>query len=224
MGAHPHSRSLIRGLTAAAHSIRAPQPCSADAIRTGLSLHSQFPCCTSEMFLWFPEPKADWAPSVLPAQLSSSWGQGKAALPAEIPPLISETTSAHHQQHGDAAISSEQIFCFNGGIKVTDCTSRQMAEEQRHHAPVCVPEVPELLKALLPGQLPPSGTWLHFRNQSVSFKYHLRTQQDPRLSRAVWNRPWRASSANLISAPEIILPGTLPAPRVISTFFNTQGI
>lgn len=83
---------------------------------------------------------------------------------------------------------------------------------------------PQLLQALLPGQLPPSGSWLHFRNQSVEFKYQLRTQHDPRLSSAVWNRPWRASSDNLISAPEIILPVTLPAPRVISTFFNTQGI
>lgn len=71
LGVHAHSQAPLPSRAHAevftqegahrAGNIHAPQQHAADGIRTWLSLYSQFPCCISEMFLWFNELKLDLA-------------------------------------------------------------------------------------------------------------------------------------------------------------------
>lgn len=127
-------------------------------------------------FCGFKNRKQTGPRSVLPAQLSS-WGCGKTALAAELIPLLAH--SFQRLQH----VTNNMRFCklviVNFLLQLWDkshrlllylkatgrgakapCSSLSLRSQSSQPAP-------ELLKALLPGQLPPSGTWLHFRNQSV---------------------------------------------------------
>lgn len=164
--------SLIRALRGGAHS-------RALLMLAGLSPPSQFPSCTSEMFFVVSRTESRLGPALL-----SSWGCGKTALAAELIPLLAPSFQRPQFQH---IINTEILktccsifffFCFSCRIKVTDCCCTPQGNWQRSKGimilSLCVflrsqssGAAPELLKTLLPGQLPPSGTWLHFRNQSV---------------------------------------------------------
>lgn len=121
-------------------------------------------------FCGFKNRKQTGPRSVLPAELSS-WGCDKTALAAELIPLLPHS---FQRPHFSTSLTTRRFcklviedFCFNCGIKVTDCccASRQPAEEQRHHhAPLHVPQVPKLRASSRAAQSPPAWIIRPFTN------------------------------------------------------------